>query len=129
MRWTAVNYYTGVFLRIFSALLIVPVVVGKYYGESFVQLEPFLIASFTAIILGSVLSRTGREVRPEPVEAMTTATISWLLAVGLAAIPLASLGGVSFIDAYFEAMSGMTTVLHAVDRRPRHPHLLCRRPG
>ncbi|MDY6762026.1 MAG: potassium transporter TrkG [Candidatus Nanohaloarchaea archaeon] len=109
MRWTVVNYYTGVFLRIFSALLLVPVVVGKYYGESFVQLEPFLVASFTAITLGWVLSRTGDEARPEPVEAMATATTAWLLAVGLAAIPLATVAGVSFMDAYFEAMSGMTT--------------------
>ncbi len=109
MRWTVVNYYTGVFLRIFSALLLAPVVVGKYYGESFVQLEPFLIASFTAITFGWALSRTGNEARPEPVEAMATATASWLLAVGLAAIPLATLADISFMNAYFEAMSGMTT--------------------
>ncbi|MDY6765831.1 MAG: potassium transporter TrkG, partial [Candidatus Nanohaloarchaea archaeon] len=109
MRWTVVNYYTGVFLRIFSALLLVPVVVGKYYGESFVQLESFLIASFTAITLGWALSKAGKEARPEPVEAMATATVSWLLAVGLAAIPLATVAEVSFLNAYFEAMSGMTT--------------------
>lgn len=109
MRWAVVNHYTGIFLRIFSAILLVPVVVGKYYGESFVQLEPFLLASFTAIVLGSLLSRVGREEKPKAVEAMVTATAAWLLAVGLGAIPFEGVAGVSFIDAYFEAMSGLTT--------------------
>ncbi|MDY6776540.1 MAG: TrkH family potassium uptake protein [Candidatus Nanohaloarchaea archaeon] len=109
MRWKVINYYIGVFLRIFSVLMLVPVAVGKFYGESFVLLEPFLIASFTAIVLGSVLARTGSKVRPEPLEAMATATLAWLLAVGLGAIPLHSMTGISFLDAYFEAMSGMTT--------------------
>ncbi|MDY6770089.1 MAG: hypothetical protein SVU88_03890, partial [Candidatus Nanohaloarchaea archaeon] len=78
MRWRVVNHYTGVFLRIFSIFLLVPVAVGKLYGESFVGMEPFLIASFTAIVLGSALRRAGTEQRPEAVEAMVTATAAWL---------------------------------------------------
>ncbi len=109
MRWKVVNHYTGLFLRIFSVFLLLPVAVGKFYGESFVQLEPFLIASFTAIVLGELLSRAGTEQKPEAVEAMVTATAAWLLAVGLGAIPFEAIADVAFIDAYFEAMSGMTT--------------------
>lgn len=42
-------------------------------------------------------------------EAMATATLSWVIAVGIGAIPLVVIAEVSFIDAYFETMSGFTT--------------------
>ncbi|MCJ7478994.1 MAG: hypothetical protein MUP63_02340 [Candidatus Nanohaloarchaeota archaeon QJJ-7] len=109
MRWSVVNYYAGVFLKIFSAFLFIPVVVGKFYGESFIQLESFILASFTAIVIGWGLTRVGEEKKPEAIEAMVTATIAWLLAVGIGAIPLKVVVGIPFIDAYFEAMSAMTT--------------------
>ncbi|MDY6773786.1 MAG: potassium transporter TrkG [Candidatus Nanohaloarchaea archaeon] len=109
MRWTVVNYYTGVFLKIFSAFVLVPVAVGKFYGESFVQLEPFILASFTAIVLGWGLTRVGEEKKPEAMEAMVTATVAWLLAVGIGAIPIQAVTGLPFLDAYFETMSAMTT--------------------
>lgn len=115
MRWHVVSYYVGLFLRIFSVLLIVPVVVGKYYGESFVGLEPFLGASIIAILVGSLLSYIGTDDRPEAIEAMAIATFAWLIAVGIGAIPIYTVvnavPGVSMplIDAYFDAMSGFTT--------------------
>lgn len=109
MRWKAISYYTGTFLRIFTALLLVPVAVGKYYGESFVGLEPYLFAAFGSIILGVAFTRFGVRERPQALEAMVTATIAWLIAVGIAGYPIYEVAGVSFLNAYFEAMSGMTT--------------------
>ncbi len=109
MRWTVVTYYVGLFLRIFSVLLLVPVAVGRYYGESFVVMEPFLIASFLAIVFGSLLTRVGADHRPETVEAMAIATFAWILAVGLGAIPVYTIADVSIVDAYFDAMAGFTT--------------------
>lgn len=109
MRWTVIAHYLGLFLKMFSAILLVPVVVGKIYGESFVQLEPFLLAAFVAIVMGVLLGRGGDPGRPEVLEAMAAATIGWLVAVGIGAIPIAMMTGVPFIDAYFEAMSGFTT--------------------
>ncbi len=123
MRWTVVSHYLGLFLKIFAGLLLVPVAVGKYYGESFVQLEPFLLAAFLSIVLGVVLARTGKQDRPEVMEAMAAATIGWLFAVGLGAIPIFMMVDVGFIDAYFEAMSAFTTtgmrMIPSVEGLPR----------
>lgn len=122
MRWSVVNHYTGLFLKIFSALLLVPVAVGKYYGESFVILEPFLIASFISIVLGWFLGKIGEEKRPTSVEAMVTATFSWVLAVGIGALPIMTLADVSFIDAYFESMAGLTTTGMTILQTTDLPH-------
>lgn len=124
MRWQVVANYTGLFLKIFSVLLLAPVAVGRFYGESFVTLEPFLLSSFFAISIGWILTFLGSEGRPSAMEAMATATLAWLIAVGLGAIPITVMADVPFIDAYFEAMSGFTTTGMSVLPSLDLPHSL-----
>ncbi|MDY6769579.1 MAG: potassium transporter TrkG, partial [Candidatus Nanohaloarchaea archaeon] len=84
-------------------------VVGVLVVSRFMSRRTAGRSKFAAIVLGWLLSTVGEDGTPEAVEAMVTATVAWLLAVGLAAVPFAGIADVSFIDAYFEAMSGMTT--------------------
>ncbi len=124
MRWQVVANYTGLFLKIFSVLLLVPVVVGRFYAESFAAMEPFLLASFFAIVLGWILAQVGTDARPTAMEAMATATIAWLIAVGLGAVPIRVIADVPFIDAYLETMSGFTTTGMSVLPTLDLPHSL-----
>lgn len=109
MRRRVVSYHIGLFLRIFSVLLLVPIVVGRYYGESFVVMEPFLVAAFVSIVLGAFLTRIGTDANPGAVESMAIATGAWILGVGVGAIPIYTIADVPLVDAYFDAMAGMTT--------------------
>ncbi len=104
-----ISYYVGLFLRVFSVLLLVPVAVGKVFGESFVQLESFIFASFFSIVLGYLLGHVGEQRKPDAIEGMIAATIGWVIAVGLGAYPFMSILGWGFPSAFFEAMSGFST--------------------
>lgn len=104
-----VPYYVGLFLKIFTVVLLFPVFVGKLYGESFVRLEGFIFSAFIAIVLAELCSRIGEQGKPDAVEGMMAALIGWLIAVGLGGVPLMTVLDWSFINAFFEAMSAMTT--------------------
>jgi trk system potassium uptake protein TrkH len=104
-----ISYYVGLFLRVFSVLLLVPVAVGKFFGESFVQLESFIFASFFSIVLGYVLGHVGEQRKPDAIEGMIAATVGWVIAVALGAYPFMSVLGWGFPSAFFEAMSGFST--------------------
>ncbi len=103
-----VAYYVGLFLRIFSGLLLIPVGVGLFLGESFVYLEGFIIAAFVAILSGVFLI-FGKKKEPDAVEGMISAVIGWICAVGISSIPFMHIMGWGFVDAFFESMSGFTT--------------------
>ncbi|MCK4550441.1 MAG: TrkH family potassium uptake protein [Candidatus Aenigmarchaeota archaeon] len=106
---TPVLYFLGLFLKIFSALLIVPLIVGRIYGETFAGLESYIYASFAAIVLGFVFMHLGVKRQPNLVESMIVAFSAWIFAVAIGAIPFVYILGMPYIDAYFEAMSGFTT--------------------
>ena len=117
-----VSYYVGLFLKIFSALLILPVIVGKYYGESFIRLEGFIMAAFLSISLGMMLS-FGKKRRPDAVEGMMAATVGWIAAVSIGSIPFMYTLNWGFVNAFFEAMNGFSTtgmtIIRSVEGLPR----------
>ncbi|MCJ7428820.1 MAG: TrkH family potassium uptake protein [Candidatus Nanohaloarchaeota archaeon QJJ-5] len=104
-----VAYYLGLFLKIYSAFLLVPVAVGRYFGESFVQMEPFIYAAFISIVLGYALDYWGVKKEPDAIEGMLAATTGWIAAVAIGALPFMAMLNMGFVDAFFELMAGFTT--------------------
>lgn len=104
-----VAYYLGLFLKIYSVFLLVPVAVGRYFGESFVQMEPFIYSAFISIILGYTLDFWGEKKEPDAIEGMLAATIGWIAAVAIGALPFMAMLQIGFVDAFFELMAGFTT--------------------
>lgn len=82
-------------------------VVDGFYGEDVLG---FLLAAALGIGLGLLLRRLG-SVRSEPsrAEALFTVAALWLLIPVLGAVPFWVSGGMPYLDALFEAMSGFTT--------------------
>ena len=85
----------------------------------------FAVAAAINVVLGlsiaGVTLRFKRELKPR--DGFLLVTLSWVLMSGSAAVPLLiALPGLSFTDAYFEAMSGLTTtgstVLTGLDNLP-----------
>jgi len=109
----AVVNVLGALLMMFSALFVLPLATALWYrdGEA---LGAFAIGGACtlglglAFLLGSRLSGRRAELRPR--DGYLLVTVGWLLVTALAALPMMIQGPhLSFTDAYFEAMSGLST--------------------
>ena len=114
----------GLVLRYLSAAFLFPVAIALWNGES---VWPFLAAAALTGGAGWVLEKTtaGRE-RIGLREAFLVVSVTWLAAAFFVSLPYVFSGQEQFaspLDAYFEAMSGMTTtgatILTDVDTLPR----------
>ncbi len=85
---------------------------------------PFVEAAFLCIVLGGLVAAAARGGRAgfRAHHAFVMTTTAWITAAAAGAAPLI-VGGLSLTDAYFEAMSGLTTtgstVLSGLDGQPR----------
>jgi len=114
----------GVLLAILGTTMMIPALVDVASGEG-----DYLVYAATAVItafVGLSLWLAGRSSEVEKLDlrqAFVLTTASWALLSAFAAIPFMWADtGLSFTDAYFEAMSGLTTtgatVISHLDDRP-----------
>lgn len=107
MRNKLVYKYIGKVLIGFAILLLCPILVGLYYKES---ITPFLIPTSISMILGIVLNN----LKPKnknlyAKDGFCIVTISWILISLIGCIPFIIGDKLSFFDAFFETVSGLTT--------------------
>jgi trk system potassium uptake protein len=113
MRLAIVVHLVGILVRLFGPMLLVPAVVAGYYAE-WPDAAGFAITACGTIVLGHVMRLAGGPTvqtaaeRLRRVEGMTVVASSWLLMAHVAAVPYVW-AGLGFIDALFEATSGLTT--------------------
>jgi len=108
MRGRQVLGLLGLLLRPYSVLLLVPAGVDLYYGNE-LGAATFVGCAILALAVAWLLARL-RNPNEEigRVEAMAVVANAWLMAALLGALPYVQ-QGLSFLDAYFESMSGFTT--------------------
>ncbi|MEP7312635.1 MAG: potassium transporter TrkG [Pseudomonadota bacterium] len=120
----AVVNVVGTLLMLFAAFYALPVVTGLIYGER-TSVVSFLIGAGITLSLGLAMKfgtrAYGQELKPR--DGYLLVTVGWLLITLSASLPLLlQLDGLSFTDAYFEAMSGLSTtgstVLSNLDMLP-----------
>jgi trk system potassium uptake protein TrkH len=106
----AIGHYTGVLVVGIGLLMIVPLAVAAVLGEWAVTLD-YLCGVTVAIGAGRLLMLSAPPgTRLSHTNALIVTGIAWLAASLAAAVPLALSGNYgSFIDALFDAMSGLTT--------------------
>lgn len=114
----------GMFIAVFFAL---PVGVGMFEGEKVLpfllfDLGVFLVSLFAYVLLGK------HTVEMRIKDAILTVNIIWLLLGISGAIPFVLSTHVTFVDGFFEAVSGYTTtgatIYHDIEGLPRHILLL-----
>jgi trk system potassium uptake protein len=113
LRIIALN--TGRVLLGLGVVMLIPAVLGVLLRE-YNEAAGFSIGASLSLLLGCAAQFTARS-RKEPQwhHGMVVAALSWLLAPFVAAIPLHLSGHYgSFLDAYFDAMSGFATAGLAV---------------
>jgi trk system potassium uptake protein TrkH len=113
MRLAIVCHVTGILVRLFAGTLLAPTVVAVWYRE-WHDAAGFAVAAATSVALGTVMLRAGGQAaidaaeQTRRVEGMAIVSATWLVVAHLGAIPYVWVG-LSFVDALFETMSGLTT--------------------
>lgn len=125
----AVVNVLGALVAIFAAYFVLPIVTALLYGET-AELMVFLqcagISLATGLVLLFATLRFRRELRPR--DGYLLVTLSWNLITLLASLPL-MLGEphLSFTDAFFEGMSGLSTtgstIITGIDALPHAVNL------
>ncbi|ODN31349.1 TrkH family potassium uptake protein [Fervidobacterium thailandense] len=95
----------------FSAIALFPVVLCFFYPEEVTNVYGFVLTASICVILYAL----GRLVREEDIgtinykDGAVLTVFSWLLIAFLASIPHLTVGGLTFSQAIFESVSGLTT--------------------
>ncbi len=90
-----------------AVLLLLPMGIALYCGE---EIDGFLVASVTALLVSLLFFR----IRPKNTalyarEGFASVTLSWILLSIIGAIPFTVGGSLTYTDALFETVSGLTT--------------------
>ncbi|MFN5010624.1 MAG: TrkH family potassium uptake protein [Gammaproteobacteria bacterium] len=106
----AVAHVLGMMMAVFAVTFLMPLVSALVFQDG--TFDDFAVAAGINVVLGLALAGLTRRYKRElkPRDGFLLVTLSWVLMSASAAIPLMiALPGLSFTDAYFEAMSGLTT--------------------
>ncbi|MGX5219833.1 MULTISPECIES: TrkH family potassium uptake protein [Pseudomonas] len=105
-----IGFILGIFLLTLALSMMIPLLTLLVYGRT-EDLDPFLWSSLITAGAGMALVIPGRpenaQLRPRDMYLLTTA--SWLVVCIFAALPMVQIHHISYTDAYFETMSGITT--------------------
>ena len=123
MRSAVVLHYLGMLLGLLGALMLLPFAVSVYFGEH--DGLALLASAGATMLVGGALWYRNRS-QPGPMvrkESFLVVVLAWLLASAFGALPYMLAGTfTSYVDAYFEAMSGFTTtgasVLRDIESQP-----------
>ena len=118
-----VLFVVGILLITLSLAMALPAIVDAVTANP--NWRVFLAASIFTLFIGTclVLANQSRDMRLTVRQAFVLTTVSWIVVAAFAALPFAfSDLQLSYADAYFEAMSGLTTtgstVIVGLDQAP-----------
>jgi trk system potassium uptake protein TrkH len=118
--------YLGALLLMFGFVLVVPLAVQFLYaqqGEVEAPVHTFLVPGAASLFLGLVLKRRKVLAQLDTRRSMILCALAWIAISLVAAAPFVIALGVSWLDAFFESVSGFTTtgitMLTGLDRMPR----------
>ena len=110
MRWRYILNIAGILTLFFGLTMIFPLFVGLYYQDQ--SVIPVLKSMGITVLAGLFFHLLFRSAKAETIsqrEGMAIVAIGWT-AVGLfGALPFYIGNGLSFVDAFFESVSGFTT--------------------
>ncbi|OEC86247.1 MULTISPECIES: TrkH family potassium uptake protein [Methanobacterium] len=102
-------HYTGDVCMLLGAAMLVPILVSLIYNEPR-YIVPFLSSAAISAVIGFTFVKLFKtEIKMTIKSAMVFSTAIWLIACALGALPYFFSGDLSYLNAYFEAMSGFTT--------------------
>ncbi len=125
MNWTVVQRILGLLLMMFSVTMLPPIVISMIFGEQswLPFIEGFALTLVAGIICWLPVRRLRKDLRLRDGFVVVAAFWSVLGTFGAAPLYFADVISMSFTDAVFESMSGLTTtgatVLSGLDTLPK----------
>ena len=127
VRAIAVFYVLGRLLTLFGWVLLIPLIIALFYRRSdsqgMVRVYAFLFPAIGSFILGVFFHFVFKKKSVDTVTAVLLCAVVWIVFSMIGAIPFQIVLGCSFVDGFFEAMSGFTTtgitVFSGLDEMPR----------
>ncbi|MBX9762050.1 MAG: TrkH family potassium uptake protein [Pseudomonadaceae bacterium] len=105
-----IAFILGIFLITLAVSMLIPMLTLLAYSRAD-DLDAFLWSSLATAVAGIAMVIPGRpkdaQLRPRDMYLLTTA--SWLVVCIFAALPMVLIHHISYTDAFFETMSGITT--------------------
>ena len=126
-RINGILHFLGNLLGILGLIILLPLImVFIYWGEGnegWVTVTAFVVPALISFIIGIILHYLFREEKLGLTGSMLICGISWLAISALGALPFVIGIKSSYLNAYFEAMSGFTTtgitVYSGLDSMPK----------
>jgi trk system potassium uptake protein TrkH len=110
--FSTVFHFLGSILLLLGIILLLPVIVVMLDGEIWQGPETllaFFVASATAMILGLFFKRVFPSAALGEVQAVLICALGWIFCSAIGAIPFVIALKASYLDGFFETMSGFTT--------------------
>ena len=109
MNYRTISYVIGTLLIVIGSSMVFPIICSHYYNEG--DLPALLISAVVIVVLGLLLwafCRKNSELNLK--DGYFIAFFGWIIVSALSALPFMIHGTIpSFVDAFFEMMSGYTT--------------------
>ncbi|MEA2096869.1 MAG: TrkH family potassium uptake protein [Candidatus Cloacimonadota bacterium] len=118
--------FLGSLLIVLGFILLIPLIIVIIYGEinsGSNTMFAFTLSAFISLLLGLVFKKLFKGGNPNPVQAIFICSLGWVFVSAVGAIPFVISINASYLDAYFETMSGFTTtgitMFTGLDEMPR----------
>lgn len=104
-----IMHYTGDVCLLLGIAILIPIIISLIYHETR-YIIPFLSAAILTLACGAISIKVFKKEKNMSLKvAMIFSTLIWLIVCALSALPYYFSGELSYLNAYFEAMSGFTT--------------------
>lgn len=108
-EFNTIMHFTGNTCLLLAMAMLIPLIITVIYQEP-KYFIPFILSAVISAVIGIILIYSFKiESKMTLKSAMIFSTIIWLIACALGALPYYFSGELSYLNAYFEAMSGFTT--------------------
>ncbi|MCK9150458.1 TrkH family potassium uptake protein [Methanobacterium alcaliphilum] len=106
---STIFHYTGDVCLLLGIAILIPIIISLIYNEHN-YIIPFLSTSIITLIFGFTAKKFFKKGPNMSLKvAMVFSTVIWLIASAVSALPFYFSGELSYLNAYFEALSGFTT--------------------
>ena len=101
---------SGAIIQWSSVTFLLPLIASLIFVEGTTMLVIYLLSALFAFFIGITMKKICYSERETELRhAFIAVTVVWLVYTGITAVPFVLSMGMSFIDAYFESMSALTT--------------------
>lgn len=105
-------HYIGFIIVCIASFMVIPIIVSRIYNDNILYFNSFIISTIISLIIGLLLfyKFNSNNLYNLSLKGSLILVLSiWIISAFFCALPFIISGDLSFIDAYFESMSGITS--------------------